>query len=197
MVRSPRFLICDDIARDLESDDIDPLLSLLKDLNTQDGLGIVLISHHLDALRDIADDIAILDAGRIVEQGRLFDVVTSPSHPTTRRLVQDTTHRDLPESLWMKIRATPIARGNPVIRITFTGSSANHPVITEIRARFGVSLNILHGHVDYIQDSPYGLLTVEAMGNGRDVQEALNYLRAQNLKAEVIGHVAGFARAVA
>jgi len=84
-----------------------------------------------------------------------------------------------------------------VLRVIFTGPNAYSPVISDVVRRFEVSLNILQAHVDYIQGAPYGNIVVEAIGKPADIQTAIDHIRNQDLRVEVLGHVAGHDRAVA
>jgi D-methionine transport system ATP-binding protein len=148
-------------------------------------------------IKEICERVAVIDHGSIVEQGSVFDVFTAPQSEVTRSLVRNVVDHELPVSLKDRLNDGSNQAGNPVLRIVFTGAAANHPIISEIVSRFGVMLNIMQGNVDYIQDAPYGNVVVEAIGNGANIQAAIEYIRSVNLRVEVIGHVAGFDRAVA
>jgi D-methionine transport system ATP-binding protein len=75
--------------------------------------------------------------------------------------------------------------------VEFSGPSANSPVISELVRRFDLLLNILQANVDYIQGLPFGIIIVEAIGGSDAVEQAIRFIQQQNLKAEVLGHVAG------
>ena len=79
---------------------------------------------------------------------------------------------------------------NPILRITFSGEHANEPVIADLVKRFDVTLNILQANVDYIQGQPFGIIIVEAEGGQAAIDAAIAHVNSQNLKAEVLGHVA-------
>jgi D-methionine transport system ATP-binding protein len=139
----------------------------------------------------------VLEHGRVVEEGRVYDVFTSPRAEVTRSFVRDVVDRALPAQLVERMRRGSEAGGRPVLRIVFTGPSAHHPVLAEVVRRFDVLLNIIEGHIAYIQEQPYGNLVVEAIGDDAAIARALAYVRDQQLSVEVIGRVAGDARAVA
>ncbi|WP_096701930.1 methionine ABC transporter ATP-binding protein [Magnetospirillum sp. 15-1] len=193
----PSVLLCDEATSALDPETTKSVLALLKEISRSLGLTIVLITHEMQVIKEIADRVAVLDDGRVVEQGRVFDVFTSPAHPTTRALVREVLNLELPESLASRLRFSPLTASHLVVRITFTGAAAHAPIMSEMVRRFGVSFNILHGHIDYIQDAPYGTLTVDATGPESGLQAALDFLRHHNLKAEILGRVAETDRAVA
>ena len=95
----------------------------------------------------------------------------------------------MPEFLKSRIGASHSAGEHLVIRITFTGPAANEPIISEMVRRFNLSFNILYGHIEYIQGAPYGSLAVEVSGPEAAKQSALDFLRANNLKVEILGRV--------
>ena len=193
----PSVLLCDEATSALDPETTKQILALLKDINRTLGLTIVLITHEMEVVREIADRVAVLDLGRVVELGAVFDVFTDPRHPVSRAIVGEVLNRELPESLASRLHHSPSSAEKLVVRIIFTGPSANEPIISEIVRRFGVSFNILQGHVDYIQGAPYGTLTVEASGPEQAKQSALDFLRLNNLKVEILGRVSASNRAVA
>jgi D-methionine transport system ATP-binding protein len=195
LASKPSVLLCDEATSALDPETTKSILALLKDINRALGLTIVLITHEMNVIKEIADRVAVLDGGRIVELGSVFDVFTSPTHPTARALVQEVLNQELPAALFDPLQ--PSGSGPMVFRIIFTGPSATDPIVSELVRRFGVSLNILHGRIDYIQGEPYGNLTVSGTGPEGALQAALDFLKDNNLKAEILGHVGSTDRAVA
>jgi|AGTN01.1.fsa_nt_gi ABC-type metal ion transport system, ATPase component len=197
LASNPSVLLCDEATSALDPETTKSILALLRDINRQFGLTVVLITHEMPVVKEIADRVAVLDQGKVVELGRVFDVFTAPAHPVSRALVGETLNREMPESLLLRLTESRLIAEHVVIRVVFTGPAANDPIVSEMVRRFGVSFNILHGHIDYIQGAPYGTLTLEAAGAEPSLQAALDFLRQNNLKVEILGRVAATARAVA
>jgi len=193
----PSVLLCDEATSALDPETTKSILGLLSEINRTLGLTVVLITHEMQVIKEIAHRVAVLDQGRVVEQGRVFDLFTQPAHPVTRALVREVLSLDLPDSVAARLRHAPIAGPGLVVRITFTGPSAREPILSDLVRRFGLSINILHGQVDTIQDAPFGTLTVEVGGTETGLQSALDYVRLKSLKAEILGRVAAPDRAVA
>ncbi|HZZ84243.1 MAG TPA: methionine ABC transporter ATP-binding protein [Anaeromyxobacteraceae bacterium] len=187
----PEVLLCDEATSALDPETTRSILALLKDINRQLGLTIALITHEMAVIKEICDRVAVLDRGEIVEQGRVFDVFTAPQAEVTRTFLQDVIDRALPPRLAERLKAGARGRGNPVIRVIFTGARAHDPIISEVVRRYDVLLNILQGSIEYIQDAPYGNLLVEAIGSDEAIAAALDYIRSNHLGAEILGHVAG------
>jgi len=197
LASKPSVLLCDEATSALDPETTKSILSLLAAINKALGLTIVLITHEMHVIKEIADRVAVLDHGQVVEQGRVFDVFTNPSHDITRAFVREALNRDMPHALETRLAGSQTGAEHLVARITFTGPSATDPVISELVRRFSLSINLLHGHIDYIQGAPYGALTVELAGTDHAQQAALDYLRQQSLKVEILGRVFAPDRAVA
>ena len=188
----PSALLCDEATSALDPETTRSILRLLRDINRRLGLTILLITHEMAVVQEICDRVAVLERGRIVEQGSVFDLFTAPAHPVTRSFVRDAVERALPEWLAHRLRDAPAdpAVTNPVLRIVFTGPSAETPVIAEVVRRFAVLLNILQGNIGYIQGRPYGNVVVEALGAPAAIDAACAYVRERGLRVEVLGRVA-------
>ncbi|MCA1940597.1 MAG: methionine ABC transporter ATP-binding protein [Caenispirillum bisanense] len=193
----PSVLLCDEATSALDPETTQSILALLKDINRRLGLTIVLITHEMAVVKEIADTVVVLDAGRVVEQGPVFDVFTEPQSEVARSFVGDLLNHDLPAPVAARLVDGPGEGTNPLLRITFTGPAANTPVLGDLIAGKGLQANILHGSIDYIQDKPYGVLTVEVLNGETALAPSLDYLAAHGLKGEIVGHVAATRRAAA
>src|SRR3954470_14236593 len=192
----PKVLLCDEATSALDPETTTSILRLLADINAKLGITIVLITHEMAVMKEICHRVAVMEAGRIIEQGDVFDVFTSPNHPTTRSFVSSVVGAELPEALAERLVSGPLPGGNPVLRITFKGALANTPIISQLTRRFGLDLNILHGRIDHIQGAPFGTLVVEVVGSAEAVQAAITFINVNNLSVEVLGHVPANLRAV-
>jgi len=192
---NPSVLLCDEATSALDPETTKSILALLQDINRKLGLTIVLITHEMPVIKEICHRVAVLDQGKVVEEGSVFDLFTTPKAEITRSFVSDLVDRELPQNLKERLAQSASVLGNPVLRILFTGPNANDPVISDVVRRFDISLNILQGNVDYIQGAPYGNIVVEAIGEAQVIQAAIDYIRNNNLRVEVLGHVANHDRA--
>jgi D-methionine transport system ATP-binding protein len=186
---NPKVLLCDAPTSGLDLETTKSVLSLLKAINDAFGVTIVLVSKDVQVVKEIADRVAVLDKGELVELGSTFDVFTTPSHQVTQSLVRGATRNEMPAFLNARIGTSRTAGEHLVAHITFTGPAANEPIISEMVRRFNLSFNILYGHIEYIQGAPYGSLAVEMSGSEGAKQAALDFLRANNLKVEILGRV--------
>ncbi|MGL5512675.1 MAG: methionine ABC transporter ATP-binding protein [Sporomusa sp.] len=196
LASQPKVLLCDEATSALDPQTTESILALLKDINKKLGLTIVLITHEMHVIKAICDQVAVIEGGRLVETGKVYDVFTKPQSDTAREFVKAVINNKLPEALAKMISTTPIAGANPVIRLSFFGAATNEPVIAGLIRQFAVDVNIISGNIDHLQDIPYGTLVIELTGKQDDVESALKYLQARDLGTEVIGYVTRYANVV-
>lgn len=193
----PKVLLCDEATSALDPKTTKSILELLKNINKQFGLTIVLITHEMQVIKEICDQVAVIEDGRIIEQGSVLDLFTKPQQATTREFISSIVSHDLPEVLSdLEFLPNPGLNTNLILRLSFIGHSAEEPVIAGMIRRFNVDASILFGNVDHIGHTPFGTLILELSGEQAAIQNALHYLQAKELGIEVIGYVARNTRAV-
>ncbi|MFC4762757.1 methionine ABC transporter ATP-binding protein [Dyella koreensis] len=177
LANRPSILLCDEATSALDPQTTASVLELLAEINRELKLTIVLITHEMDVVRRVCDRVAVLDAGRIVEHGSVADVFLHPTHPTTRRFVNEA----LPEEAAGEHALYAHIPGR-ILRLSFRGEATWTPALGRVARETGVDFNILAGRVDRIKDLPYGQLTLAMQGNGVDA--ALATLREAGIEIE-------------
>ncbi|HYF87380.1 methionine ABC transporter ATP-binding protein [Azospirillum sp.] len=188
LASKPKVLLSDEATSALDPETTTQILHLLGDINRRLGLTIVLITHEIAVIKEICHKVAVMEGGRVIEQGPVFDIFAHPKHPTTRSFVDPVINRGIPDSLRDRLSPQPGLGSNPVLRITFTGEKATTPVISAISRHLNLDLNIWHGQIDEIQGAPFGTLVVEALGDTAKVDAAIALVKENNLGVEVLGH---------
>ncbi|WP_394788644.1 methionine ABC transporter ATP-binding protein [Rhodoferax sp.] len=192
LASNPKVLLSDEATSALDPETTRSILGLLRQINRDFGLTIVLITHQMQVIKQVADRVAVIDAGRIVEQGAVIDVFTRPQHETTRSLIAEIVPQDLPDSVLARIRnlmaAEPARRGQ-LLRLAFAGDDSDQPLLSDVIRRFGLDLNILHGQVDEIQGRPFGSLAVYVRGAREQLSAAVAHLRGAGVLVQEVVHV--------
>lgn len=166
----PGLLLADEATSALDPETTADVLDLLRKVNRDLGVTIVVITHEMEVITRVADRVAVMDNGRIVEQGETYDVFTSPTTDTARRFVR-TVVKPLPEGEDLaRLRARHEGR---LLTISFTDESASEARVFGALARAGVDFNLVHGGVNDIGGRVYGLLTVAVRGRQEAVDTAL------------------------
>ena len=171
LATNPGILLADEATSALDPETTDEVLELLQRVNREFGITIVVITHEMDVISRIANKVAVMDRGEVVEQGGTYDVFTNPQTDTAKRFVR-TVVRALPSGAALaELRRKHDGR---LFTISFTDDGASEARVFGALARAGIDFNLVHGGVDDIQGRVYGLLTIAVRGGDDVVTEALS-----------------------
>jgi D-methionine transport system ATP-binding protein len=180
LANRPRLLLCDEATSALDPETTQSILSLLRDINQQLNITIVLITHGMDVIRAISDRVAVLDHGRVIESGEVIDVFLSPSHPTTRVLLAEIGMETpaaaaaieggngalgVPPWAGSDAGGTLNDFGSQMWRLTYRGGIVATPVLTATAREHGLDIIVLQGSIGRIKDIPYAQLTVRVVAD--------------------------------
>lgn len=179
LANSPRVLLCDEPTSALDLETTASILELLKEINRNLGITIVIITHEMAVVKSICDRVAVMAAGSIVEQGNVYDIFSNPQHECTRQLVAHTLKLELPRRLLESAPGT-------IVKVDYRGERAEKPVISETIRNFKVQVNILHGQIEYIGGQPLGSLVLSIDGNPSIVRLAVAEMATQTAGLEVL-----------
>ena len=157
LANDPSVLLCDEATSALDPQTTKAILHLLRDLNAKLGLTIVLITHEMAVVREICHRVAVMEHGRVAEQGEVFNVFVDPRQDITRSFIRTTSNLQKVEEL---IAAdSPVTRLKPgelIIRLSYVQRNAAEPLISVVTKLFDVSLNIIFADINIVQDAPIG-----------------------------------------
>lgn len=166
----PSLLLADEATSALDPETTEEVLALLGRVNRELGVTVVVITHEMEVVTQVADRVAVMDSGRIVEQGSTYEVFTAPRTATAQRFVR-TVVRALPQGA--ELAALRAAHEGRFFTISFTDAGASEARVFGALARAGVDFNLVHGGVDDIRGRVYGLLTIAVRGPQEAVAAAL------------------------
>jgi len=192
LASEPKVLLCDEATSALDPQTTKSILDLLKDINEKLRLTIVIITHEMQVIKEICDKVAVIEGGRIIEQGSVLDVFMNPQQATTREFISTIISRDLPKAyrnLSFQQEYAPDCR--LVLRLCFLGESADEPVICRLIRHVPVEVRIMYGNIDHIKTTTYGRLMVEINGSKDEIKRSIAFLERQDLRIEVLGYVRG------
>jgi D-methionine transport system ATP-binding protein len=189
LASKPKVLLSDEATSALDPETTRAILDLLKRINRELGLTIVLITHQMDVIKQICDRLAVLDAGRVVEQGKVIDVFLQPHHEVTRALLGDVIAQELPPAMKARVAERLRTGSGHLLRLAFSGSGVDQPILSEAIRRYELDFNILHGQIDEIQGQAFGSLAVLASGEPAKVAQAIAFLRGQQVVVEELAYV--------
>ena len=185
LASGPKVLLCDEATSALDPQTTRSILRLIQDINQKTGITVVIITHEMAVVKDICRRVAVMDGGRVVEEGDVFSIFSSPREAVTRSFISTTSNLSKVEELMEA--GSPIVDLSPgqlLVRMTYIQKSASEAIISDLSRRFGVDINIIYSNLEVIEDAPLGGL-VAVLGGDR-AQEALEYWTSKNVRAEVL-----------
>ena len=181
LATNPSLLLCDEATSALDPETTDDILGLIRTLRDRLGLTVLLITHEMAVVKSVCDAVAVLDGGRIVEQGRVFDVFTRPQTALARRFVGEVIGDAVPPGTLARLPAAGEGEVRRILRVLFAGPHATRAVISEASRRFGIDLNIISGRIDAIGAEPFGLLSLASYGSAEATDAAVGWMRGLGL----------------
>jgi D-methionine transport system ATP-binding protein len=185
----PAVLLCDEMTSALDPETTRSILELIQSINEQLRLSILLITHEMTVIKTIADQVAVLDQGRIIEQADVFLLFTQPKTAVTRSFIRLTLPLELPLALMNKVQPLPFPNCAAIWRVAFTGPIAAEPVISDLLRNTSIHLTILQANLEVIRHQHLGVMIVAVEGNANELTTAYQYLQDRGLNVEVIGYV--------
>ncbi|TCZ55027.1 methionine ABC transporter ATP-binding protein [Roseicella aquatilis] len=180
----PGVLLCDEATSALDPETTAEILALLADLRQRLRLTILLITHEMAVVKVLCDRVAVLEAGRVIEQGRVFDVFTRPRAATTRRFVSEVIGHDVPAGTLAALPEPGPEEVRRLLRVLFAGPHSTRAVISEVSRRFGLDLNIVSGRIDAIGTQPFGIMALAAYGPAAAVEAGIAWMRGLGLSVD-------------
>ena len=186
----PRVLLCDEATSALDPETTAEILALIRSLRDRLELTVLLITHEMAVVKAICDRVAVMQAGRVVEQGRVFDVFTRPSHATTRRFVAEVIGHAVPPGTVSRLPPPIKGEERRLLQVLFAGPHSTRAVVSEASRRFGLDLNIVSGRVDEIGGQPFGLMALAAYGTSPALDAGTAWMRSLGLDVAALEEAA-------
>ena len=186
LASNPRVLLSDEATSALDPETTRSILDLLRQVNRELGVTVVLITHQMQVIKQIADRVAVMEAGQVVELGAVLDVFTNPQQAITQSLIDEIVPQELPASVQERVQALtlglPAGQSGQLLRLSYAGDSAYQPVLSHLIRELGLDLSILHGQIDDIQGQTFGSLAVFASGPPAQITAAIAYLQRNGVQ---------------
>ncbi|UOQ50461.1 methionine ABC transporter ATP-binding protein [Gracilibacillus caseinilyticus] len=183
LATDPEILLCDEATSALDPQTTSSILDLLRKVRDEYHITILMITHEMQVIKEVCDRVAVMEEGKVIEEGSIFDVFSNPQQQTTKNFVKTVMNDELPQSVMDKVTRS---QGNSAIyRLTFENDSTEMPLISEVAKRYDVHTNILFGQIVELQGRPFGNLVVELQGKSSEIQEAYQFIDSKVKVEEV------------
>ncbi len=182
LAQEPEILLSDEATSALDPETTDAILELLLKINRELGITILLITHEMNVIQKICDDVSVLEAGKVVEFGSAIELFARPQHPTTRKFLNTISQRNLSPTLIKQLNVS-----GSVIRLTFLGESTGKPLLAEVSKIYDVQPNILTANIIELKNGIVGNIVVHLNGEVHIVQKALTFFTENGVTIEELG----------
>nr|WP_202505045.1 ATP-binding cassette domain-containing protein [Streptomyces sp. SID4912] len=177
----PKVLLSDEATSALDPETTRSILQLLRDVNQQLGLTVLLITHEMDVVKTVCDSAALMRGGRVVESGTVDELLATPGS-------------ELADALF-PVGGTASGPDRTVVDVTFRGDEAAQPVISQLARKYNIDISILGAAMDTVGGRQIGRMRIELPGGYADNVVPIGFLRERGLQAETVDEAAGAAPA--
>ena len=187
LANNPDILLCDEATSALDPQTTQSILELLQQINHDYGITIVLITHEMAVVKEICHRVAVMEHGRVVEQGDVFNVFADPKQEITKNFIHTTSNLQKIEELVAE--NSPVVQlqpGEVIVRLSYLQRNVSEPLISTVSRKFNISLNIIFADITIVQDAPIGGTVAIISGERQKITEAVEYLIEKNVGVEVI-----------
>ncbi|MGY0693274.1 methionine ABC transporter ATP-binding protein [Virgibacillus sp. FSP13] len=184
LANNPKVLLCDEATSALDPETTNSILDLLVDINQKLGLTIILITHEMHVIRKICKQVAVMENGKIVEQGDVLDVFLRPKQQVTKKFVEQVMGTQ-DENEGVNELVNTYEHGK-IVRLHFIGETTNQALISQVAKKFAIDINILQGKITQTQAGAYGTLFVQMEGKAEEMDKAIDFITQTSVEVEVV-----------
>lgn len=183
LANNPKVLLSDEATSALDPEATESILNLLKDLNKKLNLTIVLITHEMAVIKSICHKVAVMEKGRVVEEGLVYDIFSNPQADITKKFIaSQSSLSKITKLLEEDSSLVQTGENGRLIRLQFEGQSTGKAAVSDISRRFGVNVNIVLANIDILQAGALGNLIVVINGEAKAIEDAIAYLNEHKVK---------------
>ncbi|MCF0110428.1 MAG: ATP-binding cassette domain-containing protein [Erysipelotrichaceae bacterium] len=187
LANNPKVLLSDEATSALDPEATESILNLLKKLNKELGLTIVLITHEMSVIKSICNRVAVMENGEVVEEGDVYDIFAHPTKPITKKFIGSVSSLSkIDKMLTDGSSLVQLTGDDLLVQLSFEDSCTGDAVISDVSKRFDVKLNIILANVEVIDSRVLGGMVVIINGQKDEIQKATDYLKSLNVGIEVL-----------
>lgn len=184
LANHPKILLCDEATSALDPQTTKSVLALLKKINKEQNITIVMVTHEMDVIETVCDYVAVMEQGKVIETGSTLDIFSQPQHPTTKNFIQTVLQQQLPVNILKNLENQ---NHNSIYCLQFLGKSAQETVVQAVIKKFDLSLNILFANMTEINGTVIGQMFIQLLGDPVIIEQAIEFLEQNGVKVEHSG----------
>ncbi|KXU16569.1 Methionine ABC transporter ATP-binding protein [Streptococcus oralis] len=179
LATQPDILLCDEATSALDPKTTLSILQLLKKINQEFGITILLITHEMEVVKEICNKMAVMEDGKIVEHGNVVDLFTAPHEKLTKSFIHTVINHKIPDEIVERLD-----KRFPVYRFTFLGVNADQDLLSRINKQYDVSTRILSASVNEVGQTILGILYIQIEGDESEIEKVEIYARQHEVVIE-------------
>lgn len=184
LANHPKVLLCDEATSALDPQTTKSVLDLLKKINKEQNITIVMVTHEMDVIETVCDYVAVMEQGKVIETGSTIDIFRQPQHPTTKNFIQTVLQQHLPVNILNNLEHK---NHNSIYCLQFLGKSAQETVVQAVIKQFDISLNILFANMTEINGIVIGQMFIQLLGDPLIIQQAIEFLEQNGVQVKPSG----------
>ena len=189
LANDPDILLCDEATSALDPQTTQSILELIKKINDQYKITVVLITHEMHVIEQVCHKVAVMEKGKIIEHGNVLDVFGHPKHKTTQNFVSSVINDQIPAGVVENLLEIEGDKNNiKLFKLEFLGRSASEPVMNSLILQQKVVVNILFAHMSEIEKTVLGSMFVQLKGSDSNIEQSVQFLREHGVNVTEIQH---------
>ena len=187
LATDPKVLLCDEATSALDPNTTHAILQLIQKINRELGITVVIITHEMAVVKEICHRVAVMEHGKVVESGEVFNIFANPREDITKSFIHTTSNLRKIEELIAE--DSPVVKLNPgelIVRLSYIQRNVSEPLISTVSRKFDIVLNIIFSDIAIVQNAPIGGTVAIISGSRDQITQAIAYLSEKNVGVEVI-----------
>ncbi|MBR1456489.1 MAG: methionine ABC transporter ATP-binding protein, partial [Oscillospiraceae bacterium] len=187
LANEPRVLLCDEATSALDPQTTKSILHLLRQLNQDLGITVVLITHEMAVVKEICSRVAVMERGQIVEEGDVFSIFADPKEDVTRNFINSTSNlHKIDELIDLNAHIAQLAPGELIVRLSYMTRNVTEALISHVSREFNVDVNIIFANIEILQDATIGGTVAIFSGERENLTKAIAFMIEKNVGVEVL-----------
>ncbi|BAQ09364.1 ABC-type metal ion transport system, atpase component [Bacillus sp. OxB-1] len=184
LVTNPEILLCDEATSALDPKTTVSILELLKRINEEFHITILVVTHEMEVIREICNKVAVMEQGQVIESGNVIDVFGNPQNHTTKEFVKTVIHDEMPRSIAQELQQS--TRNKRVYQFKFFGKTTTNSLLYELAKKFDVESNVVFANVTELQGTTLGIFTVAFFGEDTEIDRVYQYVKEKGIPVQEV-----------
>lgn len=189
LANNPKVLLCDEATSALDPATTRSILHLLRDINRRLGITILLITHQMEVVKTICDEVAIIDSGKLIEQGPVGRLFSNPQTELAKQFIASALHVEVPEYFQERLTERAESGKVPLLKLEISSRSATTPVLSNMSREVGLDFQIVSSQLDHTAGIQFGIMLITLFGDEALWDQAIAFFEDHQITVTRLGYV--------